>query len=37
MAWSEAVAATGINLNLTFAVQVSNAGDVAHTSKEVMK
>ena len=37
MAWSEAIAIKGINLNLTFAVQVSDAGDVAHTSKEVIK
>ena len=37
MVWFEAMAAKAINLNLTFAVQVSVAGDVTHTSQEVIK
>ncbi len=37
MAWFEAAAAKAINLNLTFAVQVSAVGDVTDTSQEVIK
>ena len=37
MVWFEARLAEAINLNLTFAVQASAAGDVTHTSQEVIK
>lgn len=37
MVWFEAMAAKAINLNLTFAVQVTEAGDVTDTSQEVIE